>query len=81
MGYTSQLSTALTNVAVRQGAVGFTFDDLTSPATDEGATIGEITSWLAHARSSEFVEDLGFDRAGPLLLGPRRYRVSACPRR
>jgi hypothetical protein len=76
--YEKDLAGALAHVAVRKGARGFTFDDLTRVAsTRMGATIGQVADWLANARASGFVDDLGFDPGlGRETLGPRRYALA-----
>ena len=75
--YEKDLATALVNVAVRRGRTGFTFDDLARAAAHHRGTVSDLAEWLAQARSSGFVEDLGFDDL-PVLqgFGPRRYRIA-----
>jgi hypothetical protein len=71
------LDAVLFNVALQQGAHGFTFEDLTRPATHQGATIGQTMDWLTRARASERVADVGFDLGADATdLGPRRYRIN-----
>jgi hypothetical protein len=75
--YEKDLASALANVAVRRGGRGFTFDDLAGAAVRHRATISHVAEWLAAARSSAFVEEVGFDTGiGREALGPRRYRVA-----
>lgn len=73
---TEALDQRLTRMAEHCGAKGFRFDDLVRAAVQVGVvSLTAVTDWLAHARSSGFVEDVGFDPlpdgSGP---GPRRYR-------
>jgi hypothetical protein len=69
------LATALSDVARRRGARGFTFDDLARTGRHRRATIGQIADWLARARSTGDLADMGFDpRMRGLGDGPRRYR-------
>lgn len=63
--------------ATRNGAKGFTFDDLARAGRVAQGTFGEVVDWLADARSAGFVADLGFDRAPDGSLGPRRYVAAA----
>lgn len=83
--YEKDLASALATMARRRGTRGFTFDDLAGIGHRYRATIGSIADWLAQARSTGLVEELGFDRGigGPSALGPRRYRlaVSSSPAR
>lgn len=75
--YEKDLTTALVDIAVRRGEQGFTFDDLARAGRRHGGRVSELAEWLAGARSSGFVEDLGFDGVvGTAVLGPRRYRLS-----
>lgn len=75
--YEKDLVTALENVATRRGQQGFTFDDLAKAAAHHRGTFGELAEWLADARSSGFLEDLGFDEETDLgVRGPRRYRLA-----
>jgi len=68
---------ALAHTVVRRGARGFTFEDLARVASRSRLTISFVADWLANARSSGFVEDVGFDPA-PVSghTGPRRYRLA-----
>jgi hypothetical protein len=71
------LATALTDVARRRGARGFTFDDLARTARHRRATIGQVAAWLARARSTGDLADMGFDPGmRGLGDGPRRYRYT-----
>ena len=79
--YERDLASALATMARRRGPRGFTFDDLAEVGRRYRATIGTVADWLARARSTGLVEELGFDRginglAGPAALGPRRYRLA-----
>lgn len=76
--YERDLASALATMARRRGERGFTFDDLTGVGHRYRATIGSVADWLAQARSTGLVEELGFDRGigGPNVLGPRRYRIA-----
>ena len=79
--YERDLASALATMARRRGTRGFTFDDLAEIGRRYRATIGNVADWLARARSTGLVEELGFDRgingvAGPAALGPRRYRLA-----
>lgn len=75
--YEKDLVTALVNVAVRRGRAGFTFDDLARAGVHHRGNVSDLAEWLAQARSSGFVEDLGFDdEPGLGDLGPRRYRLA-----
>lgn len=67
----------LAGLVVRRGRRGFTFEDLLRVATRQQGTLGDVADWLAAARSSGLVCDVGFDEAeGHGLLGPRRYRLA-----
>jgi hypothetical protein len=74
----TDLTHALADVARRRGHGGFTFDDLARTARHHRATIGQVADWLARARTTGRLEDMGFDpgRRG-VADGPRRYRVRA----
>jgi hypothetical protein len=76
--YEKDLAGTLAKVAVRHGTGGFTFDDLIKAAARRAdATIGQVADWLANARASGFVDDLGFDAGfGRDVLGPRRYSLA-----
>lgn len=76
--YERDLVSALATLIRRRGARGFTFDDLAVVGRRHRATIGSVADWLARARSTGLVEELGFDRGigGGQALGPRRYRVA-----
>jgi hypothetical protein len=76
--YEKDIAGTLANVAVRRGLRGFTFDDLIQAASRRrGATLGQVADWLAQARASGFVDDLGFDPGvGPIPFGPRRYALA-----
>src|SRR4051794_40471579 len=68
---------ALVSVAVRRGPRGFTFDDLAVAGRHHGGRVSALAEWLAQARSSGLVEDLGFDVISGLGdRGPRRYRIA-----
>jgi hypothetical protein len=71
------LAAALTNVAVQQGARGFTLADLTRPAEYQGATVGQLVAWLTQAQADDLIEDIGFDRGiNASVTGSRRYRIT-----
>ena len=72
------LTSALVTVARRNGSRGFTFDDLARASHGHRGTVSDLAFWLAEARRTGFVEDLGFDSgvAGE-TLGPRRYRLAS----
>jgi hypothetical protein len=70
------LAMVLAGVVVRRGKRGFTFEDLLRVATRHRATLGDVAAWLAAARSSGLVADLGFDHEAGGELGPRRYRLA-----
>jgi hypothetical protein len=76
--YERELAGTLSNLAVRRGGRGFTFDDLIHAARARSVSIGRVAEWLAQGRSSGLLEDVGFDLAGGdgETLGPRRYRVA-----
>jgi hypothetical protein len=76
--YEKDLTSALVNIVVRRGERGFTFDDLARAGHQHGGRVSELAEWLAQARSSGFVEDLGFDDGviGVAVVGPRRYRLA-----
>ena len=74
--YEKDLASALANVAIRRAHRGFTFDDLIRAGSRERVTIGHVANWLASARSSGFVEDMGFDAPLGGVYGPRRYRIA-----
>lgn len=75
--YEEDLTSALVNVAVRRGDRGFTFDDLARASRQHGGRVSDLAEWLAQARSSGWLEDLGFDaESGLQVLGPRRYRLA-----
>jgi hypothetical protein len=72
------LADALAGVALRRGSRGFTFDDLARAGIEQGATLGEVAEWLAQARSTGFLAELGFDAGiGGVGAGPRRYRLAS----
>ena len=75
--YEKDLTTALVKVAKRNGPRGFTFDDLARAGRGHRGSVSDLASWLAEARSTGFVEDIGFD-PGVVgeTLGPRRYRLA-----
>jgi hypothetical protein len=76
--YQKDLTSALVNVALRRGSGGFTFDDLARAVQRHEGTFSDLAEWLAQARSSGFVEDLGFDADARLQVrGPRRYRIAS----
>jgi hypothetical protein len=75
--YEKDLVSALVNIAVRRGRKGFTFDDLARAGMPHRGNVSDLAEWLAQARSSGFVEDLGFDDDEGLgVVGPRRYRMA-----
>lgn len=75
--YEKDLASSLANVAVRRAERGFTFDDLARAATTHRVTVSNVANWLAEARRSGFVEELGFDPGiGGERHGPRRYRLA-----
>ena len=79
--YEKDLAGDLAHVAVRRGGRGFTFDDLVRAATAQSATIGTVADWLAGARASGLVEDMGFDPGiADVERGPRRYRIARAER-
>jgi len=76
--YEKDLVSALETVAERRGLGGFTFDDLARAGAHHQGTFSDLAEWLAGARSSGFLEDLGFDEETGLgVRGPRRYRIAA----
>lgn len=83
MGVTDRLDQRLTRWIDHAGPRGFVFDDLVRAALQVNCrSLTEVVDWLAHARSSGFVEDVGFDvLPDGSGVGPRRYRRSgAVPR-
>lgn len=75
--YEKDLVTALETVAQRRGPLGFTFDDLAKAAAHHRGTFSDLAEWLAQARSSGYLDDLGFDEETSLgVRGPRRYRLA-----
>ncbi|MFL5846392.1 MAG: hypothetical protein ACJ762_17030 [Solirubrobacteraceae bacterium] len=68
------LAETLTQVVRRFGDRGFSFDDLIEPAMRSGATVGELTEWLARARSSGLVEVVTTTVPGDPTLG-RQFRL------
>jgi hypothetical protein len=75
--YEKDLTAALVDVAMRRGQRGFTFDDLARASRGQRGNVSDLAAWLANARSTGFVEDVGFDEGvGDMALGPRRYRVA-----
>ena len=75
--YEQDLTRTLVGVARRRGQRGFTFDDLARASRGHRGNVSDLASWLAEARRTGFVEDLGFD-PGVVgeTLGPRRYRLA-----
>lgn len=72
--YERELASSLANVAVRKGSRGFTFEDLARAARAARVSISAVTDWLADARSTGFVAEMGFDPGvGEERFGPRRY--------
>jgi hypothetical protein len=76
MGVTEDLDVRLRRLVRHVGDRGFTFDELARAATQvDVVSLTAVVEWLARARSSGAVEDMGFD---PLPVGtgvgPRRYR-------
>lgn len=75
--YERDLAGALVDVVVRRGPRGFTFDDLVRAGSKQQVALSHVADWLADARASGFVDDLGFDDGvGAQSLGPRRYRYA-----
>lgn len=75
--YERELASSLANVAVRKGSRGFTFEDLAGPVRAGRVSIVDVTDWLADARSTGFVAEMGFDPGvGEERFGPRRYRLN-----
>lgn len=75
--YGKDLISALEEMAARRGRHGFTFDDLARAGARHRGHVSDLAEWLAQARSTGFVEDLGFDEeAGLGVRGPRRYRIA-----
>lgn len=75
--YGKDLVSALDEVAARRGHSGFTFDDLARAGARHRGHVSDLAEWLARARSTGFVEDLGFDEeVGLGVRGPRRYRIA-----
>ena len=71
------LAIALAHTVVRRGARGFTFEDLLRVASRSRLTLSHVADGLAKARSSGFVDDVGFDEGPrPGTIGPRRYRLA-----
>jgi hypothetical protein len=73
--YDTELASSLASVAARRGTNGFTFNDLASVVEPQRVTISAVADWLARARSTGLVTEMGFDNGdkGP---GPRRYRIT-----
>jgi hypothetical protein len=76
MGAGDHLDGRLWRLVTHAGERGFTFDELTRAATQVDVySLTAVVEWLAQARSSGQVEDVGFDSlpdgSGD---GPRRYR-------
>lgn len=75
--YEKDLRTALVQAVTRRGRRGFTFDDLARAGRGHHGSISDLASWLAEARSTGFVEDVGFDPGiQGEVRGPRRYRLA-----
>ena len=75
MAVSSEVTTALAKMAKNRLKRGFTFEDLVRVGAVRQASLSELAEWLAEARSSGFVDDMGFD---PVLhgtsRGARRFR-------
>ncbi|MDX6666279.1 MAG: hypothetical protein QOG68_2485 [Solirubrobacteraceae bacterium] len=72
--FEKDLAAVLADATVDSGRRGLTFDDLARAAPPERTTLGDVVDWLAQARASGFVEELGFDPGVGGFPGPRRYR-------
>ena len=80
--YERELAVSLASVAARKGTNGFTFNDLTRVVEPERVSISAVADWLAQARKTGLVTEMGFDAgAGEARLGPRRYRLAGSRRR
>jgi hypothetical protein len=80
--YQRDIAMSLASVAARKGSNGFTFDDLASVVEPQRVTIGAVADWLARARSTGLVTEMGFDAGDDdERLGPRRYRLTGRSRR
>lgn len=76
----SALAAVLDRTAARKGPGGFTFGDLLEAGVPASASLSHVAAWLAEARSTGAVEDMGFDAGhGDRTLGPRRYRAVQSP--
>ena len=78
--YEKDLAGALVGVARRRGANGFTFDDLARASRGHAGNVSDLATWLADARSTGVVVDVGFDCGPGGVLGPRRYRLAGLGR-
>jgi hypothetical protein len=75
--YERDLAVSLASVAARKGNHGFTFDDLARVVEPQRAHISAVADWLARARSTGLVTEMGFDAGlGEDRLGPRRYQLA-----
>ena len=75
--YDRDLAISLASVAARKGRNGFTFEDLARVVEPQRANISAVADWLARARSTGLVTDMGFDDGnGDVRLGPRRYQLA-----
>ena len=72
-----RLETRLARAAHHRGSAGFVFDDLVRAARQVGVdSLAAVADWLAAARSSGLLEDVGFDLLPDGTgFGPRRYRI------
>lgn len=71
------LALALERSSARKGPGGFTFTDLVEAGRAERASLSQLAAWLAEARSTGAVEDMGFDDGNDVrAIGPRRYRLA-----
>jgi hypothetical protein len=79
-GSRQSLAAALHRCAARKGGEGFTFADLLRAGRPERASLSDLTAWLAQARATGAVEDVGFEIIdGSRAVGPRRYRATRRP--
>ena len=57
------------------------FQDLVSVVAPQGATLSHVADWLATARQSGMIEDMGFDQTeGGEMVGPRLFALAESAR-
>lgn len=57
------------------------FQDLVSVVAPQGARLSDVADWLATARQSGMIEDLGFEQSeGGEMVGPRLFALAESAR-